>query len=120
MSNNDGRYSAGCVTIAFLLGSAVGAGLAMLLTPRTGPEVRSRIREQAYTARDEAHKLADEIRYKAVDLMDKSKDMIEQKKAVLESAYEAGKDAMAKEKERLLTRIKHEKEEGEEETSENV
>ena len=43
MSNSEGRYSAGCVAIAFLLGGAVGAGLATLLTPRTGPEVRDRI-----------------------------------------------------------------------------
>jgi gas vesicle protein len=119
MSNSEGRYSAGCVAIAFLLGGAVGAGLATLLTPRTGPEVRSRIREQAYAARGEAYRVADEVRDKAGDLLDKSKDLIEQKKAVLESAYEAGKEAMEREKERLVARMKHEKiEEGEETSSE--
>jgi gas vesicle protein len=109
MSNSEGRYSAGCVAIAFLLGGAVGAGLATLLTPKTGSEVRSRIREQAYAVRGEAHRVADEVRDKASDLLDKSKEVIEQKKAVLESAYEAGKEAMAREKERLVARIKSEK-----------
>jgi gas vesicle protein len=97
------------VAIAFLLGGAVGAGLATLLTPRTGPEVRNRIKEQAYVARGEAYRVADEVRDKAGVFLDKSKDVIEQKKAVLESAYEAGKEAMAREKERLVTRIKSEK-----------
>jgi gas vesicle protein len=109
MSNSEGRYSAGCVAIAFLLGGAVGAGLATLLTPRTGPEVRDRIREQAYAARGEAYRVADEVRDKAGALLEKSKDVIGQKKAVLESAYEAGKEAMAREKERLVARMKSEK-----------
>ncbi|MBW2164404.1 MAG: YtxH domain-containing protein [Deltaproteobacteria bacterium] len=109
MSNNEGRYSASCVAIAFLLGGAVGAGLATLLTPKTGPEIRDRIREQAHTVRGEAYRVADEVRDKAGALLDKSKDVIEQKKAVLESAYEAGKDAMAREKERLVARMKSEK-----------
>lgn len=109
MSNSEGRYSAGCVAIAFLLGGAVGAGLATLLTPKTGPELRNRIKEQAYVARGEAYRVADEVRDKASALLDKSKDVIEQKKAVLESAYEAGKEAMAREKERLVARIKSEK-----------
>lgn len=115
MSNSEGRYSAGSVAIAFLLGGAVGAGLATLLTPKTGPEVRNRIKEQAYVARGEAYRVADEVRDKAGALLDKSKDVIEQKKVVLESAYEAGKEAMAREKERLVARIKSEK--GEEDTS---
>ncbi|MBW1931882.1 MAG: YtxH domain-containing protein [Deltaproteobacteria bacterium] len=109
MSNSEGRYSAGCVAIAFLLGGAVGAGLATLLTPKTGSEVRSRIREQAYAVRGEAHRVADDVRDKAGDLLDKSKGVIEQKKAVLESAYEAGKEAMSREKERLVARMKSEK-----------
>ncbi len=108
MSSNEGRYSAGCVAVSFLLGGAVGAGLAMLLTPRTGPEIRDRIREQANTVRGEAIRVADDVRDKAGDLLDKSKEVIEQKKAVLESALEAGKEAMEREKDRLVSHIKSE------------
>ncbi|MEA1992044.1 MAG: YtxH domain-containing protein, partial [Thermodesulfobacteriota bacterium] len=89
---------------------------ATLLTPKTGPEVRDRIREQAYTVRGEAHRVAEDVRDKAGGLLDKSREKIDQKKAVLESAYEAGKEAMAREKERLVARMKSEK--GEETSSE--
>lgn len=111
MNNNEGGFSAGWVATAFLLGGTIGAGLAMLLTPKTGPEVRERIREQAGTVRGGAFRVADEVRDKAGEILDKSKDLIEQKKAVLESALEAGKGAMEREKSRLMERIKKEKQE---------
>ncbi len=104
MSN--GRYSAGSVALAFLMGSAVGAGLALLVAPKSGPETRELIKGQASVAKDEALKVADEVKEKATELLEKSKEVVESKKAVLESALEAGKEAMEKEKERLLTKIK--------------
>ncbi len=106
MSN--GRYSAGSVAISFLLGSVVGAGLALLVAPKSGPETRELIKEQASVAKEEASKVADEVKEKATELLEKSKEVVETKKAVLESALEAGKEAMEKEKERLLTKIKFE------------
>ncbi len=108
---NDGRYSAGSVALAFLLGGAVGAGLALLVTPKSGPEARELIKDQASAARDEALKVADEVKEKAVELLEKSKEVVETKKTVLETALEAGKEAMEREKERLMAKIK--KEEGE-------
>lgn len=112
MSCNDGRFSSGAVAIAFLLGGAVGAGLAVLLTPKSGPETRERIREQAYAVKGEAMKVADDVRDKAEELLEKSKEYVEEKKAILESALEAGKEAMEREKEKLLAKMK--KEAGEE------
>ncbi len=103
MSN--GRYSAGGVALAFLLGSAVGAGLALLVAPKSGPETRELLKEQANVAKDEALKVADEVKEKASELLEKSKEVVEAKKSVLESALEAGKEAMEQEKERLLTKI---------------
>ncbi len=113
MNSNEGGFSAGYVAMAFLLGGTIGAGLAMLLTPKTGPEVRERIKEQAGTVRGTAFKVADDVRDKAGEILDKSKDLIGQKKAVLESAIEAGKGAMEREKSRLIERIKKEKQEEE-------
>jgi len=108
MSCENGHFSAGAVIASFLLGGAVGAGIAVLLTPRSGPETRERIREQAYAARSEVTRVSDDIRAKASDLLDKSMDYVEEKRAILESAYEAGKDAMEREKDRLLSKIKPE------------
>ncbi|NPA94627.1 MAG: YtxH domain-containing protein [Thermodesulfobacteria bacterium] len=104
MSN--GRFSGGSVALAFLLGSAVGAGLALLLAPKSGTETRELLKDQASVAKDEALKVADEVKEKATELIEKSKEVVESKKAVIESALEAGKEAMEKEKERLLTKIK--------------
>ena len=105
---NDGRYSAGSVALAFLLGGAVGAGLALLVTPKSGPEARELIRGQATAAREEALKVADDVKDKAAELLEKSREVVETKKAVLETALEAGKEAMEREKERLMTKIKKE------------
>ncbi len=105
---NDGRFSAGSVTLAFLLGGAVGAGLALLVTPRSGHEARELIKGQANAAREEALKVADDVKEKATELLEKSREVVETKKAVLETALEAGKDAMEREKERLMTKIKQE------------
>ncbi len=116
MSN--GRYSAGSVALAFLMGGAVGAGLALLITPRSGPETRKILKGQASAAREEAlkvaDKVADEVREKTVELIEKSKEVVEAKKAVLESALEAGKEAMEREKERLMAKIGKEDKENEE------
>ncbi len=111
MNSNEGGFSAGWIAMAFLLGGTIGAGLAILLTPKTGPEVRERIKEQVDTVRGNTLKVAEEVRGKAGEILDKGKDLIEQKKAVLESAIEAGKGAMEREKSRLIERIKKERQE---------
>ncbi len=111
MSCENGQFSSGAVIVSFLLGGAVGAGLAVLLTPKSGPETREKIREGAYAARAEASRFSDEIRTKAADLLDKSKEYVEEKKAILESALEAGKEAMEREKERLVSKLRQESEE---------
>ena len=107
---SEGRFSAGSVALAFLVGGAVGAGLALLLTPKSGPEARELIKGQATAAREEALKVADDVKDKANELLEKSKEVVEAKKAVLESALEAGKEAMEREKERLIAKIQPEEE----------
>ncbi|HFC46877.1 MAG TPA: YtxH domain-containing protein [Dissulfuribacter thermophilus] len=111
MAYDEGRFSLGTVFFSFMLGGVVGATLGALLTPRSGPETRERLREQAFFVKDEATKVADEVRDKASELLERSKELVEQKKAILESAVEAGKEAMEKEKERLIAKIKREAEE---------
>lgn len=108
MNVGEGRFSSGAMAVAFLLGGAVGAGLAVLLTPKSGPETRERIRRKADAMYGETVRIADDVREKAGDLLEKGKELVEQKKAILESAMEAGKEAMSQEKERLLARIKKE------------
>ncbi len=102
------RFSAGSIIAAFLLGGAVGAGLAILLTPTSGPETRERIRERAGYLRDQANDAADEIKERATNLLERGREFIGEKKTILESAIEAGKEAMEMEKERLMSKFKKE------------
>lgn len=89
MRENNG-YSAGSVILSFLLGGAVGAGLAILFAPQSGQATRQKIREFAGEMRD------------TVDAtVEKGKDFFEEKKSAVVSAFEAGKKAYDKEKEKL-------------------
>jgi gas vesicle protein len=52
---------------AFLAGIALGAGLALLLAPQTGHELRRQIRRSARRARRSANELARDLRERAED-----------------------------------------------------
>ena len=58
--NNNG--SAGTVLMAFVLGAAAGAALALLYAPATGEETRRKIKEKARAGRDKAEAVAREGR----------------------------------------------------------
>ncbi len=103
MSNGNGRYSPGCLVLSFLLGGAMGAGLTMLLAPRSGPETREKIK-------DETLKVAEEAKERTEELLEKTRQMVEEKMSLITSAIEAGKEAMEAEKQRLVARLKKETE----------
>jgi gas vesicle protein len=88
--SQDRGYGAGSVFLSFLLGGIVGAGLAMLLTPQSGPETRRKIRE-----------FADDIKERVSSTVEEGKGFFEDKKSAIASAIDAGKEAYEKEKERL-------------------
>ena len=50
----DGKSSSGSGAGVFVLGALLGAGLALLLTPRTGHEIQKRIKEKAAQLRESA------------------------------------------------------------------
>jgi gas vesicle protein len=90
---SDERCSSG-VFMAFLAGGLIGAGLALLYAPGPGRETRERITG-----------LADEIRKKSEtwtgDLRHKVEDFIEEERSVIKAAYDAGREAMSREKARF-------------------
>jgi len=98
---DDNGYSAGSVFLSFLLGSAVGAGLALLLAPQSGRETREKIRELAEDAKNKASTYADQIKGSVTSTVEKGKDFFEEKQSMITTAVEAGKKAYEKEKERL-------------------
>lgn len=86
----------GGVFLAFLAGGLIGAALALLYAPVSGKEARERIGG-----------LAEDYRRKAEgwsgDLKQKVASFIEEEKSVVKAAYDAGREAMAKEKAKFET-----------------
>ncbi len=70
----------------FLLGGLIGAGVALLLTPRSGREVRGLIG-------DKSRELADD----AASFVDKQRQALQWRRERLSAAVEAGKQAYREE-----------------------
>ena len=97
----DEGYSSGSMLLSFLLGGIVGAGLALLLAPRSGQETRQKIRELADDVKDKATGYVDQTKQTVTSYVDKGKSLYDEKKSMVTSAIEAGKEAYEKEKEKL-------------------
>jgi len=81
----------GGIFLAFLAGGLVGAGLALLYAPMAGKE-----------AREKLGGFAEDLRKKAEgwsgDLKTRVESFIDEEKSVIKAAYDAGREAMTKEK----------------------
>jgi gas vesicle protein len=100
MSEEEKGISAGTVILSFLAGAAVGAGVALLVAPKTGEELRATIKDLADDAVDKIKEYASEAQDKIRSSYEEGKDLVMEKKSILTSAIEAGKEAMEREKEK--------------------
>ncbi len=108
MRHDDCGYSSGSVFLAFLLGGAVGAGVALLLAPQSGVETRRKIREFTDDVKERTTEYAEQARETATSYygqacetvattVDKAKHVVDEQKAAIVSAIDAGKEAYTKE-----------------------
>jgi len=81
----------------FFLGALVGAGVALLLAPRTGKETLDLLTEKGEEFARRAGEFSSEAQVKAGDLFEKGRDFFEEQTQRLVSAFEAGKAAMKEE-----------------------
>lgn len=101
MSDDERGISAGTVFLSFLAGAAVGAGVALLMAPKTGEELRGTIKDLADDAVDKIKEYASEAQDKIRSSYEDGKDLVLEKKSIITSAIEAGKEAMDREKEKF-------------------
>ena len=95
MSNE--RSDAGGYMGWFLFGAVLGAGIAILLTPRTGAQARELLAERDGDVARRAQDLANEAQGRAGEWLDKSRELFEEQTQRLMNAFEAGRDAMREE-----------------------
>ncbi len=77
------------ILVPFLVGGLVGAGVALLLAPKSGKELRSDIKG-----------IASDTRETISSAIDKSKELYEGSKSAVKNAFDAGKSAYIEEREK--------------------
>lgn len=120
--NRDDSCNTNVALVSFLAGTVIGAGIALLVAPRTGEETRRIIKDYGHDLADKTGKLPEQMKGSAEQAMERGREMIErgkkminrgtdlinhgkeyldEKKQALSAAIEAGKEAMEQEKEKL-------------------
>jgi len=79
------------VVVPFLVGGLVGAGIALLLAPKSGRETREDIKDLAVKSKE-----------KITSTIHKGRELYQESTTALSGAIEAGKAAYIEEKERHL------------------
>ncbi|MET0516959.1 MAG: YtxH domain-containing protein [Nitrospiraceae bacterium] len=102
MGDDHGPSSA-AILLGFLSGAALGAMAAVLLTPRAGHESREMLRGYAKRAEDRLRNFAGEAGHSLEEVVEQGRDFIESKKSVLREAFDAGREAVRRERERPST-----------------
>jgi gas vesicle protein len=84
--------------VGLLTGGLVGAGLALLLTPQSGEETRSQLRDKSLELKEEAAKglaeASQRTQEQAAVWQEKSKEVLEKGKQTATEAISRGKDSI--------------------------
>jgi gas vesicle protein len=83
--------NSGGVFVAFLAGGLIGAGLALLYAPVSGREARAKIGDVVEDLKKRSENWSSDMKKKVESFM-------EEEKAIIRAAYDAGREAMEKEK----------------------
>ena len=98
---DDRGSSSSAVLLAFLGGAALGAVAALLLAPQTGRESREQLRGYARRAEGDLQDLAGRAGAALEEVVEEGKEFVDSKKAVLREAFDVGREAMRRERDRL-------------------
>ena len=95
----------GSTLLAFLLGAAAGAGLALLMAPKTGEEVRGKIRDMSKDAMDKGKEYAKTVQEKAKTMMEQGKSAMEQGKEQAQATFGQASEAAKEKMEQMKTHL---------------
>ena len=99
-SNNEG-VSIGTVVLAMMTGALAGAVAALLLAPQSGQESREQLRTMARRAEENLRDLGEKAGEEFERVVGKGRELYEDNKSVLNEAFDAGREAMRRERDRL-------------------
>jgi gas vesicle protein len=102
MATDDQGGAASTVLLAFLSGAVLGAVAALLLAPQSGRESREQLRGYARRAEEGLREAADRAGETMDQAIEKGREFVKDKKSALTEAFEAGREAMKRERERLM------------------
>lgn len=92
------------VALAFIIGGALGASLALLFAPEGGRQTRTRLKGLATDVKDRSTDLVEDVKDCVEDALGVGREIFDEKKTILTAAYQAGKEAMDRERSKLLER----------------
>lgn len=89
----------------FLFGGIVGAGVALLLAPQSGPETRDQLKSKGIELRGRAEEYASVAQERAADVEARGRVVLTEQKARLGQAVAEGKAAAARTKKELEAKL---------------
>lgn len=89
------------MVLAFFVGGAIGAALALLVAPKAGREIRRRLREVSRDVTEKAESYCVEAKEKVSAVVDRGKGVVREGKPVIRAVVDAAREAYEKEKGRL-------------------
>jgi gas vesicle protein len=86
---------------SFLLGGLVGAGVALLLAPQSGRELRGILGDKVREGGDRGRQLKDRVVERSREMVDEARQGLQWQKERLSAAIDAGRDTYREEKSQM-------------------
>jgi len=102
---NEARSGGGFLS-GLLIGGLLGAGVALLLAPKSGQETRDELMGRSSEIRARASELADRARESADELVTRGRSALEDTTSVVRDAYTQGRQTATEQTEELQRRFR--------------